>query len=152
MVDGTDADEDASSTSPAITYGDPLLTARITADRVTELRHKVAAVAAAVGLTGTKLEDFVLAVHELVANVVRHGGGFGELLLHRYQDRVTCRVSDHGRGMNTAVPELPRPDRPGNRGLWLAQHLLASDLVLHSTPHGLTATVSITITPSEAAK
>jgi anti-sigma regulatory factor (Ser/Thr protein kinase) len=137
---------------PAAVQGDTLLRVRITADRVTELRHKVAAVAAAVGLTGARLEDFVLAVHELVANVVRHGGGFGELLLHRYHDRVTCRVSDHGRGMNEVVPELPRADRPGNRGLWLAQHLLASDLILNNTPHGLTATVSITITPSEAAQ
>ncbi|MGW5670396.1 ATP-binding protein [Micromonospora sp. NPDC003776] len=127
-----------------------LLAVRISADRVSELRHAVTAAVEAVGLTGERLEDFVLAVHELVVNVVRHGGGFGELLLRRYHDLVTCRISDHGPGMDEAVP-VPCVTRPGNRGLWLAQHLLVRELILSSTPQGLTATVSITITPGEAA-
>lgn len=131
--------------------GDTLLAARISADRVSELRHAVTAAVEAVGLTGARLEDFVLAVHELVVNVVRHGGGFGELLLRRYHDLVTCQISDHGSGMDEAVPGLPCATRPGNRGLWLAQHLLARNLILSSTPQGLTATVSITITPGEVA-
>ncbi|MGR6320181.1 ATP-binding protein [Micromonospora soli] len=129
---------------------DTLLAARISADQVSELRHAVTAVVAAAGLTGARLEDFVLAVHELVANVVRHGGGLGDLLLRRHEDMVTCQISDHGPGMIDGVPGLPGADRPGSRGLWLAQHL-ASDLTLNSTAQGLTASVSITITPGEVA-
>ncbi|MFG1846398.1 ATP-binding protein [Micromonospora carbonacea] len=51
----------------------------ITVARVTALRHAVAAAARSAGLAGHGLEDFVLAVHELVTNVVRHGGGSGEV-------------------------------------------------------------------------
>lgn len=52
-----------------------LLSEEITAARVTALRHTVAAAARSAGLLGHGLEDFVLAVHELVTRVVRHGGG-----------------------------------------------------------------------------
>ncbi|MFI7513483.1 hypothetical protein ACIBVK_08320 [Micromonospora echinofusca] len=41
---------------------------------MTALRHAVAAAARSAGLVGHGLEDFVLAVHELATNVVRHGG------------------------------------------------------------------------------
>ena len=43
-----------------------LLSEEITAARVTALRHAVAAAARSAGLVGDGLEDFVLAVHELV--------------------------------------------------------------------------------------
>ncbi|WP_433319952.1 ATP-binding protein [Micromonospora chersina] len=147
MTGGSRAGDD-----PASADADTLLSAQISADRVSELRHAVTAAVKAVGLAGARLEDFVLAVHELVVNVVRHGGGRGKLLLRRSHDLVTCQVSDQGPGMDEAVPALPSANRPGNRGLWLAQHLLVSDLILTSTSQGLTATVSITITPSEAAQ
>ncbi|MEH1056854.1 ATP-binding protein [Micromonospora sp. CPCC 206171] len=58
-----------------------LLSESITEVAVTRLRHAVAAAAGAAGLAGSTLEDFVLAVHELVTNVVRHGGGTGQLRL-----------------------------------------------------------------------
>ncbi|MGK5741429.1 ATP-binding protein [Micromonospora sp. URMC 103] len=104
--------------------GDTLLSARITAPRVSELRQAVTAATAAAGLTGSSLEDFVLAVHELVANVVRHGGGVGELQLSRSEDMVTCRISDQGPGMPAhAVHTLPDPRMPAHRGLWLVQRL-----------------------------
>ncbi|WNM39134.1 ATP-binding protein [Micromonospora halotolerans] len=150
MTGGTRAGDDPEA-MPAGVDADILLAAQISADRVSELRHAVTAAVKAAGLTGARLEDFVLAVHELVANVVRHGGGCGKLLLRRCNDSVTCQISDPGPGMDEVVPALPSGNRPGNRGLWLAQHLLAGDLILDSTPQGLTATVSITITPKEVA-
>jgi anti-sigma regulatory factor (Ser/Thr protein kinase) len=48
--------------------------------RITSLRHSVTAAAGAAGLTGDRLEDFVVAVNELLTNAVRHGGGTGHRL------------------------------------------------------------------------
>ncbi|MFE9651823.1 ATP-binding protein [Micromonospora sp. NPDC006431] len=121
-----------------------LLAALITAERVPELRHAVTAAAAAAGLAGEELEDFVLAVNELTTNAVRHGGGSGQLTLRQLGDQLTCQVSDHGPGISEDLPALPEPTRPGRRGLWLAQHL-TTGLMLDNTPTGLTATVTTTL-------
>ena len=45
--------------------------------QVTEIRHSVTSCAHASGLGGQRLDDFVLAVNELITNAVRHGGGRG---------------------------------------------------------------------------
>ncbi|MFI7283436.1 ATP-binding protein [Micromonospora chersina] len=87
------------------------------------------------------MEDFVLAVHELVTNVVRHGGGSGRLRLLRDVVSLSCQVIDHGPGADYAPIALPRPGIPGHRGLWLAQQLTDS-LVIDSGPDGTTATVT----------
>jgi hypothetical protein len=47
------------------------------------LRRQVAAQCAAAGLTGTRLDDFVLAVHEIAANAIVHAGAGGRLILRR---------------------------------------------------------------------
>lgn len=99
--------------------------------RVTGLRHVVATCAGAAGLDGDRLDDFVLAVNELLTNAVRHGGGAGRLRLWRDGSGVVCEVADTGRGL---APDQRRPDqrRPGDRppldtpggwGLWLVQRL-----------------------------
>ncbi|MEU8264103.1 ATP-binding protein [Micromonospora sp. NPDC048999] len=124
------------------------LAALITAEQVPELRHAVTAAAAA-GLPDEELKDFVLAVHELTTNAVRHGGGSGQLALRRLGDQLTCQVSDHGPGMTGQVPALPDPTRPGRRGLRLAQHLTAG-LVLDNTPTGLSATVTAALPKGKA--
>ena len=131
--------------------GTTLLSAMITAEHVTALRHSVTATAAAAGLTGEELEDFVLAVNELTTNAIRHGGGRGQLLLCRQGDWLICQVTDQGRGMTDHVPfpSLPDPTRPGHRGLWLAHHL-AAELTLTSGPNGLTATVRMPLPSKEA--
>ncbi|WP_346534333.1 ATP-binding protein [Micromonospora sp. DPT] len=69
------------------------------------------------------MEDFVLAVHELVTNVVRHGGGSGEVRLWQHSDLLTCQVSDNGPGLGEVDVALPSPGEVGHRGLWLAQQL-----------------------------
>ena len=86
-----------------------LLSEEITAARVTALRHAVAAAARSAGLVGHGLEDFVLAVHELVTNVVRHGGGSGEVRLWQHHDVLTCQVSDDGPGLGEVAVALPSP-------------------------------------------
>jgi anti-sigma regulatory factor (Ser/Thr protein kinase) len=94
--------------------------------RVTELRHSVTSCAHASGLSGQRLDDFVLAVNELITNAVRHGGGRGWLRLWRQSGQLVCEVADHGRGISTqrlGDRARPAPDTAGGWGLWLAREL-----------------------------
>ncbi|WP_344518095.1 ATP-binding protein [Paractinoplanes durhamensis] len=96
---------------------------------MTALRHAVASRAAEAGLTGDKLDDFVVAVNELLTNAVRHGGGLGRVALWSADHAVVCEVSDTGTGLPEAVPDRPvRPaaTQPGGWGLWLAEELTDS--------------------------
>jgi serine/threonine-protein kinase RsbW len=103
---------------------------------VTPLRHAVASAAASAGLTGDRLDDFVVAVNELLTNAVRHGGGAGRVELWREDGAVVCEVSDRGAGLEQPdLPMLPAPDVPGGRGLWLAGEL-ADELEIESGEQG----------------
>jgi anti-sigma regulatory factor (Ser/Thr protein kinase) len=88
-------------------------------------------------LGGTRLEDFLLAVNEIVANAVQHGAGARDLLLWREEDRLVCEVGDEGPGLDDrhANAPLPSPRAPGGRGLWLARHL-ADSLTITRRPRG----------------
>ncbi|QGN47013.1 ATP-binding protein [Micromonospora sp. WMMD558] len=94
--------------------------------QVTELRHSVTSCAHASGLRGQRLDDFVLAVNELITNAVRHGGGHGWLRLWRQRGALLCEVADHGHGISTQqLHDRSRPaaDTAGGWGLWLAREL-----------------------------
>jgi hypothetical protein len=60
-----------------------LLTESFDHSSITALRHVVASRVGDAGLTGERLDDFVVAVNELLTNAVRHGGGLGRLALWR---------------------------------------------------------------------
>jgi anti-sigma regulatory factor (Ser/Thr protein kinase) len=122
-----------------------LLWQEFTTDDVTSLRHAVRDRAAAAGLTGDALYDFVVAVHELVTNAVRHGGGRGHLLLRRDGDTLVCDVVDRGDGFAHGVPvggPPPAADTPGGRGILLANQL-TDTLLISDTPDGVTASVTV---------
>ncbi|MBM0230209.1 MULTISPECIES: ATP-binding protein [Micromonospora] len=123
-----------------------LLSEEITAARVTALRHAVAAAARSAGLVGHGLEDFVLAVHELVTNVVRHGGGSGEVRLWQHHDLLTCQVSDNGPGLGEMAVALPSPGEVGHRGLWLARQL-TEGLMIDNSGQGTIASVTAQLRP-----
>ena len=114
---------------------------------VTEVRHRLTAVVAATGLTGEPAEDLVLAAHELVINAVSHGGGSGVLEVRRAGEVLTCEVLDHGRPADPLSVRRPEATRPGGRGLWLA-HRLTGSLTLTSRADGVTASVSVCVTPA----
>ena len=122
------------------------------------LRRQVAAQCAAAGLTGTRLDDFVLAVHEIAANAIVHAGAGGRLILRRAASGVRCLVADtipkgtvscpapRGADMRetataaTAVVAAAAAVGPGEpigadsgRGLWLAA-TLADELSITSGP------------------
>src|SRR5260370_38339333 len=60
-----------------------------------KLRRLVAGQCAAAGLTGSRLDDFVLAVHEISANAIVHAGAGGRLILRRAANGLRCLIADH---------------------------------------------------------
>src|SRR4051812_21276944 len=102
---------------------DALLSQPFDAGSLAQLRRAVNASGAESGLADLELSRFVLAVHEIATNAVRHGGGRGELRLWRHDQRLYCEIVDHGRGIpraNLGSRRRPRPGHIGGWGLWLA--------------------------------
>ncbi len=116
------------------------------------LRHQVAAQCAAAGLTGTRLDDFVLAVHEIAANAIVHAGAGGRLILRRAAGGLRCVVADtipkgtvscpapRSADMRETAAAAVAEAEPGEpigadsgRGLWLAA-TLADELSITSGP------------------
>ncbi|MGC5309463.1 ATP-binding protein [Micromonospora zamorensis] len=103
---------------------------------VTEIRHSVTSCAHACGLTGQRLDDFVLAINELITNAVRHGGGRGWLRLWHESSLLVCEVADHGHGISPqrlGDRSRPAPDTAGGWGLWLARELTDAMEVVSSS-------------------
>jgi serine/threonine-protein kinase RsbW len=115
--------------------------------QITPVRHAVTDGAAKAGLAGQRLEDFVLAVNEIVTNAVRHAGGGGTLRMWIVGEAVFCEVADRGDGiprerLNGQI--LPPSHAVSGRGLWLARHLV--DQVAVSTgPAGTIVRLSSTL-------
>jgi anti-sigma regulatory factor (Ser/Thr protein kinase) len=112
-------------------------------DGLPGLRSAVATYAAQLG-AGDRVDDVVLLAHELASNVVRHGGGDGRLRLWRDEGGIVCRVSDTGPGVadaGTKGAELPPPQVPGGRGLWIARQL--ATVRIETGPDGTTITAAM---------
>ena len=76
------------------------------------------------GLPEGRIDDLVLAAHELVSNSVRHGGGTGTIRVWHDGHAVVCEVTDNGRiGHPLVGRQLPADDSLGGRGLWMANQL-----------------------------
>jgi len=93
-------------------------------DRLGEARRHVYRRATHFGLGAIRTNDLVLAVNELLSNSVRHGGGSGVLRIWQDDSVLVCEVGDRGRIADPLADRTrPDPDRPGGRGLWMANQL-----------------------------
>jgi anti-sigma regulatory factor (Ser/Thr protein kinase) len=124
----------------------PLLEQAFNRDSLYALRAAVAAHGAQAGLSQTRVEDLVIAAHELAANAVRHGAGHGRLLLWSHNGALYCEVTDSGPDpqaeRESHQAQLLRGE-PGH-GLWLVRQV-TDEAVLRSGPDGTTATITFTL-------
>ncbi|GAA0473369.1 hypothetical protein Ade02nite_86460 [Paractinoplanes deccanensis] len=109
-------------------------------DDIALVRHEVSAHLRAAGLTGDRLQGFVLAINEIVTNVVLHAGGHGRLLLWTADGSARCSVTDSGPGIPArylSAPEVPETYEVGGRGIWLA-YQLCDEVTVATGPIGTT--------------
>jgi anti-sigma regulatory factor (Ser/Thr protein kinase) len=135
---------DRESASPrvqsSIDPGLPLLDRRFGAHEIAVLRHEVSARLTTVGLTGDRLHSFVLAVNEVITNVVLHAGGQGRIVVRVTGGSAWCTVTDSGPGIPARFldqPEVPETFDLGGRGIWLT-HQLCDEVTLATGPIGTT--------------
>jgi anti-sigma regulatory factor (Ser/Thr protein kinase) len=104
----------------------PLLWAQDVADFI-GLRHAVAAELATIDAPRDAVEDYLLAVDEMISNAVRHGGPPVSLRLWVGEDRIVCSIDDHGPGLDDPFagygPAHGEDLSRGGMGLWLARQL-----------------------------
>jgi serine/threonine-protein kinase RsbW len=116
------------------------------AETLWELRTVVMTEAAAAGMPDDRATQVMLAVHELAANTVRHGGGAERVRMRVTAGELTCEVTDAGPGSidgdarrGGAGAASPWPFQRGH-GLWLVQNA-ADHVRVTSGPGGSQVTV-----------
>jgi len=88
------------------------------------LRRLVSQQAVGAGLGAARAADLVLAVHEVAANSLRHGGGWGILRVWLEDDVMICEVRDTGQiGHPLAGWERPATGQDSGRGLWIVNQV-----------------------------
>ncbi|BCJ52743.1 hypothetical protein Asp14428_42180 [Actinoplanes sp. NBRC 14428] len=108
-------------------------------DDIAVLRHEVGR-RLDPGLLGDRLDGFILAVNEVITNVVLHAGGSGRLVLSRTAASIWCTVTDSGPGIpeqHRRPPEVPGAFEDGGRGIWLA-YQLCDEVTMATGPIGTT--------------
>ncbi len=121
-----------------------LLDRRFGRDEITVVRHEVMA-RLDPGLLGERLHGFVLAINEIITNVVLHAGGQGRIVLSRTDAAVCCTVTDSGPGIPEQFrrpPAVPEAFEVGGRGIWLA-HQLCDDVTMATGPIGTTVELCV---------
>jgi anti-anti-sigma factor len=116
------------------------------------LRSAVAAHAADAGLPEGRIEDLVLAVHELAANAVRHGAGRGRLRAWRTDSSLRCEVTDDGAPWAAGAGQGGTESGDAGwrvesgHGLWLIRQV-ADRTSWRTGPSGPVAAVSFALGP-----
>jgi Anti-sigma regulatory factor (Ser/Thr protein kinase) len=110
-----------------------LMRCDFTLSTMSAMRRQLRREAMACGLVGGRLEDFVVAVNEIAANAVLHGGGSGRLALWRSGTELVCEIADRGAGIPRGQLENATEDllRRTGRGLLLARALAGSLTISH---------------------
>ncbi|MGK5442380.1 anti-sigma factor RsbA family regulatory protein [Micromonospora sp. URMC 105] len=97
---------------------------RVEAADLAALRAAVAATAVAAGLPADRVDDLRIAVTELAANVITHGGGPATVRWWVAPDELSCEVSGDGVIADPFAGRLPAPtSAERGRGLLLVQQL-----------------------------
>jgi anti-sigma regulatory factor (Ser/Thr protein kinase) len=126
-----------------------LLTQPFTLDDVPALRQSVARCAERSGLSGSRLADFVLAVHESVVNAVEHAGGHGHLRLWTVDGFICAETTDRGTGIPARYVDghrLPADFAATGRGIFLIRELCdAADF--RTGPCGTTVRLTMRLRP-----
>jgi anti-sigma regulatory factor (Ser/Thr protein kinase) len=130
------------------------------------LRADVQVLASRAGFPDHRVEDMVLAIHELAANAVHHGAGTGRLRIWNLAGALHCQVDDglpafgspaapgagHGDG---AARETESPSSPSavsswqaapGHGLWVVRQVV-DQLQVRSGAQGTSATVTFNPSP-----
>jgi anti-sigma regulatory factor (Ser/Thr protein kinase) len=132
---------DSVAAAAAARDGRPLLLDRTFGrDEITLVRHQVSRCLAMAGFTGDRLQGFVLAVNEVITNVVLHAGGHGRLVLWLTAGSAWCTVTDSGPGIPDrylSAPDVPAAFEVGGRGIWLA-YQLCDEVTTATGPIGTT--------------
>jgi anti-sigma regulatory factor (Ser/Thr protein kinase) len=117
--------------------------ARFDSTSLADVRALVRGQADAAGFSAAQREDFVLAVSELAANSVRHGGGEGLARVWQADDALVCDVVDPGHLADPLAGRVrPQSGQQGGHGLWLVTQLC--DLVqIRPFPDGTTVRVHL---------
>jgi anti-sigma regulatory factor (Ser/Thr protein kinase) len=89
-----------------------------------QVRRRVEQAARQAGLSGSAVDDLVVAASELAANSILHGGGTGSLHIWRESGRLLVEVEDAGTIDEPLAGRLhPELNQESGRGLWLANQL-----------------------------
>ncbi|GIE67779.1 ATP-binding protein [Actinoplanes palleronii] len=130
--------------------GSPVLLDRNFGDAdITVLRHEVSRLLSPISVLRDRLSGFVLAVNEVITNVVLHAGGNGRIVLRIESGAVWCVVTDSGPGIPDDLPDsdlLPGTEEIGGRGLWLA-HQLCDEVTTATGPIGTSIGLRIDLVP-----
>ncbi|CAM2829926.1 sensor histidine kinase [Saccharomonospora xinjiangensis] len=112
-------------------------------ETLSKARRVATEFAARAGIEEERLEDVALAVGEVCANSVQHGGGHGELAVWSDDEGVVFQVSDAGIPSDRlAGRRPPTMYRHGGRGLFLVNQV--ADLVrTHVAADGMTTRVRL---------
>ncbi len=115
------------------------------ADSLSRLRRAVARHAAAAGLSADRVDDAVIAVHELAANAVYHGAGHGRVRQWSDQQLLHSHVSDPGPAPPSSAfaEHYPWTANYGH-GLWLVSQT-ADRVVVNHDQSGTDVTISFAI-------
>jgi anti-sigma regulatory factor (Ser/Thr protein kinase) len=103
-----------------------------------KVREHVAGHLSELGFDAAQTAELVLAVHELAANSVRHGGGSGILRVWGDETTAVAEVTDAGVIEDPLAGRVaPEAGATGGYGLWLANHL-CDLLEIRSADNGTT--------------
>jgi len=126
----------------------PVLDLAFDSGALSVLRDGIQVCAGQAGLPEDRVADVVLAVHELAANAVCHGGGKGRLRVRNLAGALHCQVDDgdliasgHPAPQPDSLPELPElPDH----GLWVARRV-ADQMQTLPGPSGTRVTITFAL-------